>query len=291
MLVAMLPGTAIPWQSFMAHGGCNQAKPTGTPTGFNADSRASGLLFYGIDTGNSTIVPVIGPTLAAGGVPSNTSTAFGTAIGWLGPTADYPATPGNYGYDSDQTQTNAQLDSAMNLADKASGVGYTIATAYYQTGDTRNIPTGAAGFIFGRPSNAGEMAPFANSTFQSDPATDKQVDASVNNNGTIASIGTYTPGSYNLFTSLLMTCLNDTMGSATCKFYANGVQVGSQSGIAATISGIERQLMFGSIYHTDTGRSFSNFLGNVFYGAIANRVWTSAEIALQVSCPYSFLTY
>lgn len=260
-------------------------KPTATPTGINAGSSLMTVapLLYGFDPGNGGgIIDVTGNcTMQTENLPSNTTSFYGTSLNWQ-------ASAGDAGQGNHCAATTA-INTATALKSLGVGAGWTMATTFYLTG-AGYAPGGA--IPFGRPSNAAENPP--NSIWRlgmGGTATATQMFAAVDNNGAEAVLGNYDFGGYNVLGSAVIVAKNDSAGSATATYYINGASVGSMSGLALSVDGIETDIQFGTIYHVDTGHNFNTFTGQVFQGIFIPAAWTPTQIALFNTHPYDGLSF
>src|SRR5258708_6969820 len=88
--------------------------------------------------------------------------------------------------------------------------------------------------------------------------------------------------------------------TAILKFFSStnrapGVLVSTATVVASSSYGLglddENQIMFGSVYHVQTGYNWNSFNGVVFSGFIAGRAWSDAEAVDSVSNPYTLLSW
>lgn len=268
-------------------GQMGQVKPDGTPS-FLSTSLSAGTLFCGVDNGAGIISDLLGNVVMTGhSVPAEASSANGKAIGW-------PATENAHiGYIGD-VYANSLIRNATNLANQGTGVGWTFTAVFMQLA-TQAVDA----LIFGRPAHAGEIQPFANWYFDLLSGT-TSVAAVVNNNGTIAQVGSnFDVGGLNILTTLACTAINTAPGVSTAKFFANGTIVGSpttgltivDSAFAGSGTDAEAQIMFGTIYHVQTGFNFNCINGLVYAGTFHSRAWSDAEVAAWSQNPYQFLKW
>jgi hypothetical protein len=247
------------------------AKKAGVPTLNTVHSMASGLVFYGYDTGVQQPLNTIEAAWGGVGNPHATTsyvelvtgnpmwgafstgvggqlpftlsagtTPYGTATQFTGTAMDLNNTASFWPVDPDANGNSSTIHDASFLAWSPAGTGNTFACTAYLTG----LNTEAGSQIFGRPAHASaETTPLHNWDFilEADGTLSAYVlDGAGGVNLTNPKIGGTGPAyTLNTLVSLVCTTQNDTSGtyfgseaSATSKFYVNGSLVGSTSGIA-----------------------------------------------------------
>lgn len=275
--------------AFQTHGSSGyqtgQVKPNGAPSAINlSDPQLSGVLFYGLDEGNRTIADLTSNVsmVPQNTVPSVSTTAYGTAIQW--PAGSF-VSPNSVGYIGVAT---AAIITAQNLSNQGTGAGWTFATAYYQLG------AASFGLVGGRVAKAEENQPYCNWCVVIEngrPA--HQLDGFFNNNGTVGDLGPYDPGAYNIFVTVVITAVNTAPGVSTVTLYVNGVQQSQLTGQTVTSSdtGDENQIMFGSIFHIDTGDSGGGCNCYNYEQLFLSTVWNSTQITNFNNNPYFALKW
>ena len=241
-----------------------QIKPTGVPTIDWTNSLTASLIFYGIDTGQGSIVDLVGGRMM-------TSTgSITTDSGPFGSGFDYPGgSSGNStGFASDSTIDNATASPP-----------WTIACAAIQNGSSGN------GFaLFTRSANNAGSQPYLNWSLGSpNPAL---VNFQINNGGSLAYVGT----SYAVSTGPFFSFGGVALSASTAAFYADGIQSGSTStGLSIQSLNTQDPLVFGS--NSPVPASSHNWAGWIPYGAFWNRALSSGELASIHANPYSFIAY
>lgn len=274
-------------------------KPTGTPVIDTGNPLTSGLLYYVFDTGQSEYKVlqdcspghlVYPPAIYGGGgsgsdpssIPSLNTTSYGTAFKFPGITAESSTIAGFTSY----VNAPDAIRTAQNLYTQSTGAGLTIATWYVQEADNANN-----GLIFGRTARGfTEAAPFASLAISNDAANKVRLWYYQNGQSSASVMESPSGYSYNVLHSAIATFVNDSAGSATLKFYVDGTQVGTTSGVAlADTFGSENdegQIMLGSSWHLFANHVSNVFQGNVMAGAYWTRDLTSTECSQLNASPW-----
>lgn len=264
-----------------------QFNPNRVPKINWSDPLTRGLLFCGYNVGGEYINLVPGRTLVPSVVPPIGATKWDQGIAWNG--LNNTINPG-YGYVAAVNNDNI-IHSATDLKSLPAGAGYAFSTTFIPTA------TSPRSWIFGRPAQANENPPFVNYGFyfENSGAADHTVTCAVNNNGTIAGVGTWDTGGYGQQSSLFCSATNTSAGVATADFYANGTYISSLVGAQIADSGgvgidISNSFMFGSVFHI-TGENANQMVGLVPIGCFwGNPLQPREALALTLN-PYRFLTF
>jgi hypothetical protein len=229
---------------------------------------------------------------------------YGSGINWQG--AIWNTLPFGVYLDTGylgQPDPESQITNVTTLSNQGAGVGFTMATAFFQE---PGYTSTSGSMVFGRPGEAWENQPFLNCALTVSPTSgitgpSPTVGFLYNNSGGINQCGatggwnnwqTTDAYSQTQFHSVVGTAVNTSAGSATTKQYANGKLVATSTGVVLETTNSsagadnEAQLFIGSVYHISTTQSFEIFQGFVYYGYIWNRVLTQEEILELHYHPY-----
>lgn len=255
-------------------------KPDGLPTFKGAHALASGMLFYGVDLGDGTIVDVAsGTTVHTTNAPASTSGTFGKGIQWNGTHEQ------NYqGY----ATTPAAVKTAAGMSARGSGAGFTFGCTCVLLADV----AGETPWIFGQPANAFESEPYLNWGFAGSTGN-KSIFCGYNNNSVQQYFSAFTGPTYNsTLIRLVCSVTNTSSGVSTAKFFANGTLIDTKTGITfAQVSSLEDEMQFGNVFHVGTGVSKDCSNGYVYSGFAKDGAWSDAECQAWMANPYDILSY
>lgn len=286
------PGAKIPNPQF---------KPTGTPSGINSSSPlfTTPPLFYGVDDGAGTISDITGNVtmtkFGLGTAPIQDSPGYGRGFYWDARNCPGLTMPdGVMGWAGAATTA---INNAQNLMSLGTGAAWVHAASGFVAGpgDARG-----GGMIGGRPANALENVMYpANWVFgqgsngqSGTPVDPLSIAASTFDSvmGPIGMAAHYT--TFGAFTTLIQTAINDSPGSATWRFYVDGVLRGSMSGLSLEwMTSTEQEIQMGCVFHTGTGECFNWWTGWSFQLIYTTQYWDATKCASFHAAPNQGLLF